>query len=361
MEKVTALFSQHLKHKGKMVTYADYALPVQYEQGVIAEHLAVRMTAGIFDVSHMGEFLISGEQAGAYLDLLLTNKIQGMESGQIRYSLMCYPDGSIVDDLLVYCFKENDYMLVVNAANHDKDWEWVLEHKLEKVELKDASEQISQIALQGPFAISILSKLVEKDLIPEKYYRFNAMSKIQGIECLISRNGYTGEDGVEIYLKNDDANEMYELLMNAGADFGLLPCGLAARDTLRLEASMPLYGHEMSDSISPLEIGLKTFVKLDKVDFIGKDALSKQVVTRKRIGLKIIDRGIARENYPVFIKDEQIGYVTSGTMVPYLNQAIAMALVDIEKLAEHTEVEVDCRNRRLKAEIIAMPFYRRNK
>ena len=272
MELKTPLYDMHVKYKGKIVPFAGYLLPVQYEKGVIAEHMAVREQCGLFDVSHMGEILLSGPDALKNVNMLLTNDYTVMEDGTARYSPMCNEAGGVVDDLIVYKIKDNSYFIVVNASNKDKDYQWMKDHVSGDVELKDISGQVGQLALQGPKALDVLKKVADPDAIPDKYYTFKKDCCIDGIPCIISKTGYTGEDGVEIYMAGNDAPRLWELLLEAGREEGLIPCGLGARDTLRLEASMPLYGHEMDDTITPKEAGLGIFVKMDKEDFIGKKA-----------------------------------------------------------------------------------------
>ena len=255
MEKKTPLYEEHVKANGKIVPFAGYLLPIQYEQGLIAEHNAVRTKAGIFDVSHMGEIICKGTDALANLQLLLTNDFSNMAIGQARYSPMCNERGGIVDDLISYKKGENEYLLVVNAANKDKDYQWMLKHKFGEVEFLDVSDSYAQIALQGPKSMEILQKITSEEDIPEKYYFAKFDGKVAGIPCIISKTGYTGEDGVELYLRSEDAVKMWHALLENGKEFGLIPRGLGARDTLRMEAGMPLYGNEMNEDINPLEVG----------------------------------------------------------------------------------------------------------
>ena len=309
-----------------MVEFGGYCLPVQYETGVIREHMAVRTACGLFDVSHMGEILVEGDGAIAYLNHLLTNDYTVMRPGQARYSPMCREDGGTVDDLIVYKLRDDSYFVVVNASNKDKDYAWMLAQQTGSVSITDVSDQYAQIALQGPKAESILRRLTDR--IPEKYYTAYFDDQVGGISCILSRTGYTGEDGFELYLPPDQAVHMWELLLETGREDGLIPCGLGARDTLRLEASMPLYGHEMDETVTPLEAGLSFGVKLDK-DFIGRDALvAKGDPARERIGLKVTGRGIIREHQDVYFRDKLIGHSTSGTHCPYLGGGYAMALVE---------------------------------
>lgn len=362
MELKTPLYDMHVKYKGKMVPFAGYLLPVQYEQGVIAEHMAVRTKCGLFDVSHMGDFVLSGPGAFENLNMLLTNDYTGMTDGQAKYSPMCNEEGGVIDDLIVYRIREDCYFIVANAANKEKDFQWMKDHISKDVKLTDISDQVAQLALQGPKAMEVLKRVALEKEIPEKYYTCNFDCTIDGMKCMISKTGYTGEDGVEIYLASGEAPKLWETLLEAGKEEGLIPCGLGARDTLRLEASMPLYGHEMDETVSPKEAGLGLFVKMAKADFIGKKAMEeKGPVTRKRIGLKVTGRGIIRENAPVFVGDTQIGITTSGTHCPYLGYPVAMALVDVDYKEPGTQVEAEVRGRRITAEVVPTPFYKRTK
>lgn len=357
MELKTPLYDCHVALGGKIVPFAGYLLPVQYPAGVIAEHMAVRTKCGLFDVSHMGEVIYEGPDALANINKILTNDYTKMDIGRVRYSLMCYDDGGVVDDLLVYKMGEEKYLIVVNAANRHKDVEWMKKHLFGEVRFSDISDQIAQIALQGPAADAIIAKLTAD--IPQKYYSFIDKVQIGGIESLLSQTGYTGEKGYEIYVAAADAPAMWQQLLDAGADEGLVPCGLGARDTLRLEASMPLYGHEMDETVSPLEAGLNFAVKLDK-NFIGREALlAAGDPQRQRIGLKVLGRGIVREHQDVYAQGRLIGHSTSGTHCPYLGGAYAMALVESQSVQLGDKVEVDVRGRRIEAEVVPLPFYKR--
>ena len=352
MELKTPLYDAHVKAGGKIVPFAGYLLPVQYGTGVITEHMAVREKAGLFDVSHMGEVLCQGKDALANLQKLLTNDFTNMVDGQARYSPMCNENGGTVD-----------YFIVVNAANKDKDYQWMLDHQFGEVTFTDASSQYGQIALQGPKAMEILKKLTAEENIPKKYYHAVFDTEVAGIPCIISKTGYTGEDGVELYLASENAEKMWDALLEAGKDEGLIPCGLGARDTLRMEAAMPLYGHEMDDEISPLETGLKFAVKMGKEeDFIGKKAMEERGEPKiTRIGLKVTGRGIIREHQDIYVGEKKIGHTTSGTHCPFLGYPIAMALVDAGSVEIGNKVEVDVRGRKVEAEVIALPFYKRAK
>lgn len=362
MGKKTPLYDAHVRAGGKIVLFGGYDLPVQYPTGVIQEHTAVRQKAGLFDVSHMGEILCEGEDALANLQQLLTNDFQNMTDGQARYSPMCTESGGVVDDLIVYKRADNRYFIVVNASNREKDFQWMLQHQFGQVVFTDVSDQYAQLAVQGPRALEIIRKLTSEENIPQKNYHAVFDTEAGGIPCIISRTGYTGEDGVELYLAAENAEKMWDLLLETGKEEGLIPCGLGARDTLRMEASMPLYGHEMDETITPLEAGLGFFVRMDKADFIGKAALEAQgTPKRKRVGLKVTGRGVIREAQDVYVDGQKIGHTTSGTHCPYLGYPAGMALLDAAYTAPGTQVEVDVRGRRVAAEIVPLPLYKRAK
>lgn len=353
MDKKTALYNEHLAAHGKIVSYADYLLPIQYDTGILTEHHAVRNQAGIFDVSHMGEFILEGKDALNNLNYLLTNDFTDLAIQKARYAILCTEEGYAVDDLIVYKLDNEKYLLVVNASNCTKDFKWIQNHLFGDVEFTNISDEVSQIALQGPMSETILAKIT--DTVPEGNYTF-VTATFNDKPCLISRTGYTGEDGFELYSDGETIVYLWKKLLEEGQAEGLIPCGLGCRDTLRLEAGMPLYGHELSSSITPLEAGLKPFLKMDK-DFIGKDALEKEI-TRKKIGLVLTERGIARENYIVSQNGKEVGYITSGTFSPTLNQAIAIALVNKDVNIEE-EFDIDVRGKGIKAERVKLPFYRK--
>ncbi len=347
----TPLYEEHVALDGRIVDFAGYFLPVQYPTGVIKEHMAVREKAGLFDVSHMGEVTFKGKDALANLNYILTNDYTNLKIGRVRYGEMCYEDGGCVDDLIVYRRGEEDFFVVVNASNRFKDVEWMKAHLKGEVEFEDVSDSYAEIALQGPLSGEILGKYTE---LPQKYYSF-IDTEILGRKVMVSQTGYTGEYGFEIYCAPEDAPLIWRELLK---DERVTPCGLGSRDTLRLEASMPLYGHEMDETISPLETGLDFGVKMNK-DFIGRDAIAARH-NRHRIGIRITGRGIAREHSDVFINDQLIGHTTSGTHCPYLKGAYAMALVN-EAYEPGTKVEVDVRGRRIEGEVTALPFYKRER
>ncbi len=362
MEKRTTLYDSHLKYGGKMVPFAGFELPVEYkETGLMKEHLAVRNTCGMFDVSHMGEISCVGPKALETLNQLMTNEFSGMYDGQARYAVMCYEDGGCVDDMIVYKEKEDHYLVVANAANKEKDFAWMKKHEVEGATFTDLSDEYGQIALQGPKAKEILLKIVKEEDLPKKYYSAVFNADFNGMKFILSKTGYTGEDGYELYMNAGDAPKFWEDLMEAGKEEGLTPCGLGARDTLRLEAGMPLYGHEMDETITPLEAGLGFAVKLNKEFFNGKKAMEEKESDRTRVGLKVTGRGIVREHMDVFHNGEKVGVTTSGTHAPYLGYAIAMAYVPKELAEVGTAFEVDVRGRKVGVEVINLPFYKKSK
>ncbi|MEX1028866.1 MAG: glycine cleavage system aminomethyltransferase GcvT [Paenibacillaceae bacterium] len=362
--KRTPLFPLYEKQGAKTIDFGGWDLPVQFSS-IMKEHEAVRTQAGLFDVSHMGEFTVKGEGSLSFLQQLLTNDISKLEDGQALYALMCYTDGGVVDDLLVYKLKEHDYMLVVNASNIDKDFEWLQKHVEDGVVLSNVSDEMSLIALQGPLAERIMGKVCDAPVGTLGSYRFLQNVRVGEAVALVSRTGYTGEDGFEIYTDNESVLKVWELLLEAGAEDGLVAAGLGARDTLRFEARLPLYGQELSSTITPIEAGLGFFVKLDKGDFIGREVLNEQKLhgaPRKLVGIEMIDRGIPRSHYPVYDNDDrQIGEVTTGTQSPTLKTNIGLALVETAFSALGTEVYVEIRGKRLKAVVIKAPFYVRVK
>lgn len=359
--KKTPLHGLHLAAGAQMVPFGGWAMPVQYRD-ILEEHRAVRERAGLFDVSHMGELMVRGPGAGSLIQGLVTNDVSDMEDGQVIYSPMCAGDGGVLDDLLVYRLAEGHYMLVVNAANTGRDLAWIREHAGEGADIEDASDRTALLALQGPLALDILRPLAGKDPGGLGYYRF-VRDTVAGAGCIVSRTGYTGEDGFELYLDAGDGVGVWQALMESGKKHGLAPAGLGARDTLRFEASLPLYGHELNERTTPLEAGLGRFVKLEKGPFTGREALVKQQregLIRKLVGLSMLDRGVPRADYPVLIGDEAAGVVTSGSYAPTLNAYLAMASVP-STVSTGDRVDVLIRNKKCKAEVVALPFYRRRK
>ncbi len=349
-----------------MVDFGGWDMPVQYAAGVIAEHLATREHSGLFDVSHMGEIWVEGEDAIKFVDKLTTNDVTKLVDGQAHYSALTREDGTVVDDLLVYRFDEGKLLLVVNAGTTEKDWEWITSHvEDEAITLTNASADYCQIAVQGKDAIGILRQLTDENLDDIKYYHFT-VGKVNGVDAIISRTGYTGEDGFEIYADKKYAEQLWNKFLEVGKygeEKGILPCGLAARNTLRLESAMSLYGHEISDEITPLEANLGWICKLD-TEFIGRDALAKlkeDGLKRKLVGFEMTDKGIARDEYDVYIDDKKVGVVTSGSPAPYLKKNIGLAYVPTEFANVGQEIKIDVRGKHLAATIVPTPFYKRQK
>jgi len=364
MTKRTSLYEEHIKLGAKIVMFAGFDMPIQYS-GVIDEHNAVRQHAGLFDVSHMGEFEFLGRDALPFLDYLTANDVTKLTEGKAQYSLLCNEQGGIVDDILVYKINDNHFMMVVNAANIEKDFKWVSKHqpRQAKVEVNNISDSVSLLALQGPNALAILQPLTEEPLAEIKTFHF-VIETLAGQEnCILARTGYTGEDGFEIFCKSKEAPAIWQALLKEGAPHGLKPVGLGARDTLRLEARLSLYGHEINDTTNPLEAGLSWVVKLDKGNFIGKEAIQKvktNGLKRKIVGFKMIDKGIAREGFPILSLDnERVGVVTSATFSPTLNQAIGLGYVPTDLSEIETKLNVDIRGKLKLAEVVATPFYKR--
>lgn len=371
--KKTALNATHRALKAKMVDFGGWDMPVEYPGpggGLIAEHLAVRTGVGLFDVSHMGEIQFRGRGSLDAVQQISMNDASRLKDGQAHYSALLMPEGTFVDDILVHRLGENDYLLVVNAGTKDKDFAWIRQQvgKFPGIHLSDYSSYYSQLAVQGPRALETLQKLTKVDLAAIKNYWFT-WGTVAGIpNVLIARTGYTGEDGFEVYIPSDEVTSvnMWNALMEAGSEFGIRPCGLGARNTLRLEAGMSLYGHEISEEINVLEAGLDRFLKMDKGEFIGRDALKKVQdeggPKRKVIGLEMVERGIGRDGYGVYSLDgERIGVVTSGSPAPFLKSNIAMALVPAAVAAGGSDVIVECRNNRVRARQVPIPFYKRPK
>lgn len=360
--KYTAFYEKHRLAGAKIVEFAGYQMPVEYT-GVNEEHINVRERLGIFDVSHMGEIWVKGPKARDFVQRVTTNDVDRLKPGDVQYS--CFPngEGGIVDDLLVYCYEGGKYLLVVNASNIEKDWNWLNKCNEMGAELENASDRISQLAIQGPYAAPTLQKLTNINLGNVKYYHF-VTGEMAGVkDVIISNTGYTGAGGFELYFNNDDGPEIWDKIMEAGKEFGIKPIGLAARDTLRLEMGFCLYGNDINDTTSPIEAGLGWITKFsDNNDFIDKLLLlhQKEEGTKKLlVGFEMIDRGIPRQHYQVFsLHGEEIGEVTSGTMSPMLKKGIGMAYLNNVFTTEGTEVNIEIRNKRLKARIVKPPFYK---
>jgi aminomethyltransferase len=365
--KKTSLNEAHRKLGGRMVEFGGGEMPVQYPAGTMSEHLRTRTNAGLFDVSHMGEIEVHGPDAIPFVNRLVSNDASKLVDGQAQYSALTTPAGTVIDDLLVYRFAENHLLLVVNAGTTEKDWNWIISHRGdENVELRNASVDYCQIAVQGPDAISILQKLTAAPLAEIKYYHFRE-GAVDGVPAIVSRTGYTGEDGFEVYAAVDKAEQLWDKILEAGdfgSDDGVLPCGLAARNTLRLEAGMCLYGHEIDETTTLLEANLGWICKLNKGDFIGREPLQKQKdegVKRKLIGFDVTDRGIARDGQDVLIGGARAGQVTSGSPAPFLKKNIGMAYVPVEFANAGQAIEIDVRGRLVGAQIVPLPFYKRAK
>ncbi|MCX8058635.1 MAG: glycine cleavage system protein T [Spirochaetes bacterium] len=413
MLKRTPLYEAYKDYSGiKLIDFGGWELPVQFEAGIIEEHMAVRKNAGLFDVSHMGEIMIEGEKATEFVDWLVTNDVKGMKDNQVIYTLMCYPHGGVIDDLLVYKFNNKKYLLVVNAANVEKDFKWITEENefVKKIEndgrycectgcdcfkksdssrdknpdlvdcggllkIENISKKVAQLAFQGPNAQKYFQNLVDinlseitfftfrdgVDIKIDKSLNFNNKKAPDKVKALVSRTGYTGEDGFEIYLSPEDAPFVWETIIRNFKKDGVLPCGLGARDTLRFEAKLPLYGHEISESITPLEAGLKYFVKLEKEDFCGKEALLKQEETgipRTLRGIEMVDKGVPRTGYKVFKDGVEIGFVTTGAKSPMLDKFVALVLIKKGVLKPEDTCEVEIGGKLKLAKTCKTPFYK---
>lgn len=359
--KRTPLYDKHVQSQGQIVEFAGYELPIQYA-GISEEHQQVRNKAGLFDVSHMGEVEVIGEDALSFVQHLVTNDVKKLVDNQVLYTMMCYEDGCVVDDLLVYRFSETHFYLVINASNVLKDFEWIESHIADyDVAVTNISNHTAQLAIQGPLAQTIMQKLIDFDLKEIAFFHFKRNVLIKDIDVLISRTGYTGEDGFEIYCSDEEAPDLWQLLLDTGGE-DLQPIGLGARDTLRFEACLPLYGHEISDTINPIEAGLKMFVKLETDDFIGKDVLvsvNTQGAKRKLVGIELA-KGIARTGAIVLKDGKEIGFVTTGYKSPTLNKSIALALVEIGESSLGNYLEVQVRKKVLTATVISKRFYKKN-
>lgn len=340
-----------------MHEFAGYMMPISYT-GINQEHLQIREKIGVFDVSHMGEFIVEGEHAEDFLQHITVNDVRSLVDGQAQYSAMCYPDGGIVDDLIVYRFNKNKYMMVVNASNIEKDYAWAGEHLEDGVTLSDHSDETALLAIQGPKTLKVLQKLTDVDLSSIEFYHFKE-GKLAGIDMIISRTGYTGEPGFELYHDPKDALTLWDAIFKAGKDEDIQAVGLGARDTLRLEMKYALYGNDIDKDTNPIEAGLGWITKLDTDDFIGKDELLKvkeEKPFQKLVAFKMVDRGIPRHGYELYHGDQKVGKVTSGTMSPTLGIGIGTGYVQREHSKIGTEILMDVRGKKLKAEIVKAPF-----
>lgn len=365
--KRTSLYETHLKYGAKIIDFGGWEMPVQYA-GILSEHEHVREKAGLFDVSHMGELLVEGRGAADYLQNLVTNDISKAQPGRAVYSPICYENGGVVDDLLIYKLAENRFFVVVNAANTDKDEAWFRKHLTEGVALTNVSAEYAQLAVQGPSAQRILQKLTKTPLEDIRFYHFTGSAGLSGAEtghadllgvpAILSRTGYTGEDGFEAYFDPAKAPEIWDKILEAGKDEDIVPAGLGARDTLRFEAALPLYGHELSESISPLEAGLGRFVKLGKQKFIGRDALlaqNEKGPARRLVGVEVTGRGVARAGCELKAGGRTVGVVTTGSFAPSLKKSLGLGLV--ETSFNGGELEIVIRGKAVAAKETALPFY----
>jgi len=368
--RTTALNARHRAHKAKMVDFGGWDMPVEYG-GLISEHMAVRTAVGLFDVSHMGDIQLRGPGSLAAVQKLLMNDASKLQVGQAHYSAMLYENGTFVDDVVLHKLSDNDYLIVINAGTREKDVEWVRKTigHMPSVHINDFSDFYTQLAIQGPKAEALLQKLTDTDLSVIKNYWFT-WGKVCGLyNVMIARTGYTGEDGFEIYIPSDVATSerVWNEVLEAGAEFGIVPCGLGARNTLRLEAAMALYGHEISDTINVFEAGLGRYCKMDKgTEFVGMAALQAVQTaggpTRKLVGLEMVERGIGRDGYPVCaLSGERIGEVTSGSPAPFLKKNIALAYVPVAYSTIDTEVAIEIRGGLVKAKVVPLPFYKKPK
>ena len=360
--KKTPLNQKHYDLGAKMIDFSGWDMPVQYSS-ILDEHEAVRTKAGLFDVSHMGEFWIKGKNASKFINYLLSSNITNVKNGFIKYGVLMLPTGKAADDLLVYKFNDEKYLLIPNASNIKKDYQWILNHKDGfNITFEDKSNVISEVAIQGPLAEKILQKITNINLKDISFYSFD-IGKVAGVETIVSRTGYTGEDGFEIYVESNegkDINVIWDKILEAGGK-DIKPAGLGCRDTLRFEMKLPLYGHELSEEISPIEAGISRFVELDKDYFIGKDSLVKEKTEgrkRKIVGLEMIGRGIARNGYIVKKNDNIVGYITSGNYSPSLKKNLGLALVSID-IAIDDKISVEIRGKDIEAVVIKTPFYKR--
>jgi len=348
-----------------MVEFGGWDMPVQYPAGTLTEHLRTRMHAGLFDVSHMGEIDVRGTDAIAFVNRLTSNDATKLMDGQAQYSALTTPAGTVIDDLVVYRFAADHLLLVVNAGTTEKDWDWITSHRGdESVELRNMSADYCQIALQGPDALSILQQLTTVPLGEIKYYHFTE-DEVDGVRAIVSRTGYTGEDGFEVYAAADKAEQLWHKILETGKygeEYGVLPCGLAARNTLRLEAGMCLYGHELDETTTLLEANLGWITKLNKGEFIGREPLARQKeegVRRKLVGFETTGRGIARDGQDVLIDGRRVSQVTSGSPAPFLQKNIGMAYIPVESAGVGGALEIDVRGRLVGSQIVPLPFYKR--
>ncbi len=353
----TPFYDCHLKHRARMVNFFGFAMPLQYE-GIVAEHRHVRQAVGMFDLSHMGEFVVRGPDAVPFLQQMTINDLARLEEGQAQYTAMCYPDGGIVDDLLIYRLKDF-YLLVVNAANIDKDFDWLEEHRRGRVELSNHSQRYALLAIQGPRSQPVLSRLTETDLDSMKFYHF-AEGRVADADMIVSRTGYTGEDGFELYLDPEAAPRVWDAVVSAGRPEDLRPVGLGARDSLRLEMKYALYGQDIDRTTNPLEAGLGWITKLDKGEFVGREALVAQKekgLSRRLVGFEMLEKAVPRNGYEMKADGRSVGRVTSGIFSPSLNKGIGCGYLPVEHASPGTRIEVLIRKRAIPAQVVKTPFY----
>lgn len=367
MLKKTPFYEMHVQHHGRIVEFAGFLMPIQFE-GIIREHRAVRTSVGVFDVSHMGEIEISGHDRMKFVNYLTTNDASTLDLGQVQYTTMLYPDAGIVDDLLVYNL-ENRILLVVNAANTAKDYQWILDNQKYDINIRNISDDIGQLAVQGPKAELVMQKLFETELSALKYYWAIEVSMnpaslkregMKDIPVILSRTGYTGEDGFEVYVDKQYATQIWQMIFDAGLEYDIKPVGLGARDTLRFEMRYCLYGNDIDKTTNPLEAGLGWVVKFDKGDFLGRDSLLKTKengISRKLVGFEAISKGIPRPHQDIYINDKKVGHVTSGTFAPSINKGLGMGYVDKPYDKVGTKISISGKNP-INAEIIKGPFYK---
>jgi aminomethyltransferase len=355
--KKTSVYEQHVKHGGKIVEFAGWYLPLEFS-GLINEHNTVRNNCGIFDVSHMGEIIVKGERAEEFIQYIIANDVKKLYDGKVLYTPMCYPNGGIVDDLLVYRNNSKDYLLVVNASNIQKDFNWLVENNKFGVEIKNLSDEYFQLAVQGPKAKEMMEKCFAVDLSDIKFFHFKNM-ELGGVNCIVSRTGYTGENGFEIYGPWNEGGKLFDMLVSSG----VAPCGLGCRDTLRLEAALMLYGNDINQETTPLEAGIGMFVKLDADDFIGRSVMLDQKqngLKRRLVGFTLEDKGIPRHDYLIVDEaNKQLGIVTSGTLSPSLGIPIGLAYVDNEALESAKDLYVQIRKNKAKIKLAKLPFLKK--
>jgi aminomethyltransferase len=360
--KRTALNATHKAAGARLVEFGGWEMPIEYS-GIVQEHLAVRTAAGLFDVGHMGEIEVEGKEALALLQWVTSNDVSRLKDSQAQYSALMYPRGSAVDDCIVHRFGPNHYFLCVNAANTDKDFEWITRNNRFDADVRNVSADYSQLAIQGPRSAEVLSHVTNADLGSLRYYWFRR-ARCCGVDGLLARTGYTGEDGFEFYFPPPESARVWNELMEVGKPAGLVPVGLGARNTLRLEAGYALYGHELDEETTLLEANLGWIIKFDKGEFLGRDALLQQRaqgVRKKLVGFEMIDRGIARDGYRVWVEGQEAGRVTSGTHAPFLKKSIGMAYVPPAHAEVGREIEIDIRGKSARARLVALPFYRRRR